>query len=219
MEGVLNAAVRYQALHLPDPRGALHNARQQVTKAWVQHGGWPTSFPKEAMMAHWRYYRDNIGALVDTAYGQHAAHLLHRMTHNHQFELQEAAAIPIKEEQMARNTCPQWILAQQRIHTSLGSGICGQLQLFLPHHTHAILKNHHCNQQGPLVAAYTDIQRHPAGKLDTLPLAGGTMSTLYITLTQMKVMAQCGAHHAPFVSDPQWLARRIFEAYLRTCAT
>ena len=55
MEAVLNAAIGYQALHLPHPLDARRNARQQVTKAWAQHGGWHTSFPKEAMMAHWRY--------------------------------------------------------------------------------------------------------------------------------------------------------------------
>ena len=45
MEAVLNAAIGYQALHLPRPQDALRHARQQVTKAWAQHGGWPTSFP------------------------------------------------------------------------------------------------------------------------------------------------------------------------------
>ena len=52
MEAVLNPASGYQALHLPDLQGAPHHARQQVTKAWAQHGGWPMSFPKEAVMAH-----------------------------------------------------------------------------------------------------------------------------------------------------------------------
>ena len=106
MEAVLNAAIGYQALHLPHPQDTLHHARQQVTKAWAQHGGWPTSFPKEAMMAHWRYYGDNTGALVDMAYAKHAAHLLHRVTHNHQPEVRKAAAICIKEAQMARNSAP-----------------------------------------------------------------------------------------------------------------
>ena len=97
MEAPLNTAIGYQALHLPHPQDALRHARQQVTKAWAQHGGWPTSFPKEAMMAHWRYYGDNTGALVEMAYVKHAAHLLHRPTHNHQPEVREAAAIRIKE--------------------------------------------------------------------------------------------------------------------------
>ena len=118
-------------------------------------------------MAHWRYYGDNTGALVDVAYAKHAAHLLHRVTHNHQPEVREAAAIRIKEAQMARNTCPRWILAQHGVPTSVGTGIWAQLQLLLPHHTHAILTNHHCDQQGPLVATHTDIHRHPAGEVDT----------------------------------------------------
>ena len=219
MEAVLIAAIGYQAVHLPHPQDALHHTQQHVTNAWAQHGGWPTSFSKEAMMAHWRYYGDNTGALVDMAYAKHAAHLLHRVAHNHQPEVREAAAIRIKEAQMARNTCPWWILAQHGVPTSVGTSIWAQLQLLLPHHTHAILRNHHCDQQAPLMATHTDIQGHPAGEVDTLHLVGATITIAYITPTQMKIMAQCDAHHAPFLSAPQWPTRRVFQAYLRACAT
>ena len=126
-EAVLKAAIGYQALHLPHPQDALHHARQQVMKAWAQHGGWPASFPKGAMMAHWRYYGDNTGTLVDMAYAKHAAHLLHRVTHNHQPGVREEAAIRMKEAQMARITCPRWILAQHGVPTSVGAGIWAQL--------------------------------------------------------------------------------------------
>ena len=128
MEAVLNAAIRYQALHLPHPEDALRHLRQQVTKAWAQHGAWPTSFPKEAMMAHWRYYGDNTAALVDTAYAKHAAHLLHRVTHNIQPQVREAAAIRIKGAQTPRNACPRWILAPHGVFTSVGTSIWAQLQ-------------------------------------------------------------------------------------------
>ena len=165
------------------------------------------------------YYGDNTGALIDMAYAKHAAHLQHRATHNHQTEVREAAAIRIKEAQMARNTGPWWILAQHSVPTSVGTGIWAQLQLLLPHQKHAILTNHHCDQQGPLVATHTDIHRRPAGEVDTLRLVGAAITIVYITPTQMRIMAQCDAHHAPFLSDPQWPARRVFQAYLRACAT
>ena len=149
-------------------------------------------------MAHWQYYGDNTGALFDTAYAKRAARRLHRVTHNHQPEVREAAAIHIKEAQMARNTCPRWILAQHGVPTSVGTGIWAQLQLLLPHHKHANLTNHHCDQQGPLVARHIDVHRHLAGEVDTLRLIGATMTILYITPTQMRVMAQCGAHTPRF---------------------
>ena len=101
----------------------------------------------------------------------------------------------------------------------VGTGIWAQLQLLLPHHTHTILTNHHCDQQGPLVATHTDIHRHPAGEVDGLGPGGATITIVYITPTQMRIMAQCDAHHAPFFSDPQWPARYVFQAYLRACAT
>ena len=55
--------------------------------------------------------------------------------------------------------------------------------------------------------------------MDTLRLVGATITIVYITPTKMKIMAQCDAHHAPFLSDPQWPARHVFQAYLRACAT
>ena len=48
---------------------------------------------------------------------------------------------------------------------------------------------HHCDQQGPLVATHTDIQRHLAGEVDTLRLVGATITIVYITPTQMRIMA------------------------------
>ena len=153
------------------------------------------------------------------AYATHAVHLLHRVPHNHQPEVRKAAAIRMKEAQMARNICPWWILAQHGVATPVDTGIWAQLQLFLPQHRHVILTNHHCDQQGPRVATHTDIHRHPAGEVDTLRLVGATITIIYITPTQIKIMAQCNAHHAPLLSDPQWPARRVLQAYLRACAT
>ena len=127
-------------------------------------------------MAHWRYYGDNGGTLVNTAYAKHAAHLLDRVTHNHQPEVREAAAIRIRQAQMARNTCPRWILTQHGVPTSVGTGIWAQLQLLLPHHTHAIPTNHRRDQQGPLVATHKDVQRQPTGEVDTLRLVGATIT-------------------------------------------
>ena len=170
-------------------------------------------------MAHWRYYGDNTGALVDIAYAKHAAHLLHRMTHNHQLEVSEAAAICIQEAQTPCNACPRWIMARHGSPTSVVTAIWTQLQLLLPHHTHAILTNHHCDQQGPLAATYTYIHRHAANRVDTLRLMRVTITIVYISSGQMRVMARCRAHHAPFLFDPQWLAGRICRAYLCTCAT
>ena len=69
------------------------------------------------------------------------------------------------------------------------------------------------------MATHTEVHRHPAGEVDTLRLVRATITIVYISPAQMIVMAQCGAHHAPFLSDPQWAAHRVFQAYLRACAT
>ena len=69
------------------------------------------------------------------------------------------------------------------------------------------------------MATHTDVHRHPAGEVDILRLVGATITIVYITPTQMRVMAECRAHHAAFLFDPQWPARRVFQAFLRACAT
>ena len=69
------------------------------------------------------------------------------------------------------------------------------------------------------MATHTGVHRHAAGEVDTLRLVGATITIVYITPTQMRVMAQCGAQHAPFLSDLQWPARHVFQAYLHACAT
>ena len=94
IEAVLNAAIGYGALHLQHPQRPCATLDSRRRRHWRR--GWPTSLPKEAMMAHCRYYGDNTGALVDMAYAKHAAHLLHGETHNHQPEVCEAAPIRIK---------------------------------------------------------------------------------------------------------------------------
>ena len=66
---------------------------------------------------------------------------------------------------------------------------------------------------------YTDNHRHPAGKVATLRLLRATITIVYITATQMNVMAQCGGHHALFHADPQWPTQLAFQAYVPTCAT
>ena len=50
-------------------------------------------------------------------------------------------------------------------------------------------------------------------------LLGANITIVYITPTQINIMAQCDARHASFPSDPQWPARRVLQAYLHPCAT
>ena len=209
MEVVLNAAIGYQALHLPHPKDALHDAQQQVTKVWAQHGGAPGPFPKEIVMAHWRYYRGNTGALVDTACAKHAAHLLYRVTHSHQPEVREAATICIMAQRLPLVHTGTARYPYFRVHQHLGPATTTSTA---PHTRHP--------DEPPLRSAgATCVHRHPAGELDTLRLMGATSTIVHITPTQMRVMAQSGAYHAPFLSDRQWPASRVFQANLRACAT
>ena len=218
LTGVLNASIGFQALHLTHPTTALQPATRAVTKAWAAHGGWPTSIPTRAIRAVWPHYGDAIGDEVKAAYTRHTALLLHRMTHNHSPEVREVTAIRLQAAQRARNTCPRWVLHQTGMPTNMNTRLWNHLQLLLPSPHHAILTNHTCPEEGPLAVLYGDLHHHPKGTIHTIDLVGASITVVYVTLAQMRVLHHSGAHHTPFLQLPEWPQYRLFHQYLTQTA-
>ena len=218
LTGVLNASIGFQALHLTHPTTALQPATRAVTKAWAAHGGWPTSIPTRAIRAAWPHYGDAIGDEVKAAYTRHTALLLHRMTHNHSPEVREVTAIRLQAAQRARNTCPRWVLHQTGMPTNMNTRLWNHLQLLLPSPHHAILTNHTCPEKGPLAVLCGDLHHHPKGTIHTIDLVGASITVVYVTLAQMRVLHHSGAHHTPFLQLPEWPQYRLFHHYLTQTA-
>ena len=208
----------FQALHLTHPTTALQPATRAVTKAWAAHGGWPTSIPTRAIRAAWPHYGDAIGDEVKAAYTRHTALLLHRMTHNHSPEVREFTAIRLQAAQRARNTCPRWVLHQTGMPTNMNTRLWNHLQLLLPSPHHAILTNHTCPEKGPLAVLCGDLHHHPKGTIHTIDLVGASITVVYVTLAQMRVLHHSGAHHTPFLQLPEWPQYRLFHQYLTQTA-
>ena len=202
LTGVLNASIGSQALHLTHPTNALPPATRAVTKAWAAHGGWPTSIPSRAIRAAWPHYGDTIGDEVKAAYTRHTALLLHRMTHNHSQEVREVATIRLKAAQRARNTCPRWILHQTGMPTDINTRLWNHLQLLVPSPHHARLTNHTCPEEGPLAVLCGDLDHHPKGTIHTIDLVRASITVVYVTLSQMRVLHHSGAHHTPSYNFP-----------------
>ena len=215
---VLNASIGFQALHLTHPTTALQPATRAVTKAWAAHGGWPTSIPTRAIRAALPHYGDAIRDEVKAAYTRHTALLLHRMTHNHSPEVRESATIRLEAAQRARNTCPRWILHQTGMPSDMNTRLWNPLQLLLPFQHHAILTNHTCPEEGPLAVLCGDLHHHPKGTIHTIDLVGASITVIYVTLSQMRVLHHSGAHHNPFLKLPEWPKYRLFRRYLTQTA-
>ena len=218
LSGVLNASISLQALQLMHPTTALEAATHAVTKAWAAHGGWPTSIPSRAIRAAWPHYGDAIGNEVKAAYTRHTALLLHRMTHNHSLEVREVATICLQAAQRARNTCPRWILHQTGMPTNMNTRLWNHLQLFLPSPHHAIFTKNTCPESGPLAVLCGDLHHHPKGTINTIDLVGASVTVVYVTLPQMRVLHHSGAHHTPFLQLPKWPQYRLFHQYLTQTA-
>ena len=197
LTGVLNASIGFQALHLTHPTTALELATSAVNKAWEAHGGWPTSIPTRAIQGAWFHYGDVIRDELKAAYTRHTALLLHRMTHNHSPEVREVGTIRLQAAQRARNTCPRWILHQTGMPTTMNTRLWNHLQLLLPSRHHAILTNHTCPEEGPLAVLCRDLHHHPEGTINTIDFDGASITVVYVTLSQMRVLHHSRAHHTP----------------------
>ena len=85
-----------------------------------------------------------------------------------------------------------------------------------PHH--AILTNHTCPEKGPLAVLCGDLHHHPKGTIYTIDLVGASITVVYVTLAQMRVLHHSGAHHTPFLQLPEWPQYRLFHQYLTQTA-
>ena len=136
------------------------------------------------------------------------------MTHDHSPEVREVAAIRLQAAQRARITCHCWILHQTGMPTDMKTRLWNHLQLLLPSQHHAILTNHTCPEEEPLAVLCRDLHHHPMGIIHTTDFVGASITVVYVTLSQMRVLHHTGAHHTPFPQLPEWPKYRLLRQYL-----
>ena len=218
LQVVLNAAIRFQALHLTHPEHMLQRAVTTVRRAWAIDGHRSTSLPPEVRAASAPYYGDDTNHLVHSAYTAHTATHLHCLIHSEEPEVREVFTLTLREAQHHRNTCPQYILHQRRPITTVRTRICNRLELPLPHHRHVIQTNRRGKEAGPIAVLHTNVGGGPIG--DTIPLdqVGTTLHLLRVTPNQMPAFQRGGTHHVPFLQHPRWPNKSLLENHLRQAA-
>ena len=102
--------------------------------------------------------------------------------------------------------------------TKINTCLWNNLQFLLPFPHHAILTNHTCPQEGPTAVLCGDIQHHPKGTINTIDLVGASITVVYATLPQMRVLHRSGAHHTPFLQLTKLPEYRLFHQYLTQTA-
>ena len=140
------------------------------------------------------------------------------MTHKHSPEVRKVAKISLQAAQQARNTCPRWILHQTGMPTDMNTRLWNHLHLLLPSPHHAILTNHTYPEKGPLAVMCRDLHHHPKGTIDTIDLVGASITSVYVTVPQMRVLHRSGAHHTPFLQLPERPQYRLSRQYLTQTA-
>ena len=218
LQAVLNAAIGFQPLHLTQPQHMLQEASNTVCRVWTIHSHMPTSFPGLVRRAMAPYYGDNTDHLVEEAYTAHTAAHLHRFAHNHQPEVRETLTILLRDTQRSRNTCPQYVLQQEGMPTSICTRFWNHFQLLLPDHNHAILTNHGCRESGTIAILNTDVGGGPCGESTILTMVGVNIHTVRVSQAQMNAVQQAGTQHVPFLQHPEWPHKAVLEAHLRQAA-
>ena len=185
LQAVLNAAIRFQALHLTPPKHMLKGAVTTVRRAWAIDGHRPTSLTAEVQAASALFYGDGTDHLVQSAYTGHTATHIHYLIHNQEPEVREVFTLTVQEAQHHRNRCPQYILHKRGLSTTVGTHIWNHLQLLLLHHRHVIQTNHRCKQAGPIAVLHTDMGGGPTGEATSLDQVGTTLHLVRVTANQM----------------------------------
>ena len=83
-----------------------------------------------------------------------------------------------------------------------------------PHGKASILTNHTCPEEGPLAVLCGDPHHHPKGTINTIDLVRASVTVVYVTLPQMRVLHHSGAHHTPFLQLPEWPQYSLFHQYV-----
>ena len=79
-----------------------------------------------------------------------------------------------------------------------------------PRHTHQPHVPRGRATSGPL----RNLHHPPKGTIHTIDLVGASITVVYVTLPQMRVLHHSRAHHTPFLQLPEWPQYRLFHQYL-----
>ena len=123
LQALLNAAIRFRVLHLTHPKHMLRRALTTVQHAWAIVSHPPTSLPVKVCEASALYYGDGTDHMVQNSYTAHAKAHVHHLMHNQELEVREVFTLTLREAQHQRNTCPQYILHQQGLPTTVGTRV------------------------------------------------------------------------------------------------
>ena len=215
LQAVLNAAIGFQALHLTHLKQRLQLAVTTVQRVWAIHDHRLTSLPAEVREASELYYGDSTDHLVHNGHTAHTAAHLPRLPHNHKPGVREVFTLTLREGQHGPNACPQYILDQQGLPTTIGTQVWRQPQLLLPHQRHVIRPNHRCRKTGPMAFFYTDVGGGPTRNSTILEQVGTTLHLVRVTTSQMRFLQRGRTHHIPFLQHPDWPNKSLIGNHLQ----
>ena len=98
--------------------------------------------------------------------------------------------------------------------TNTNTRLWNHLQVSDPSPHHAMLTDQKCKEEGRLVVLCGDLHHRLKGTIYPIALVGASITVVYVTLTQMRVLHHSGTHHTPFLQLPEGLQYRLFHRYL-----
>ena len=216
LRAVLNAAMRYQGMHLPYWRGQLDEVEGEVRRLIRGYEGIPTQVPWCVLPSPTAYYGEGMPTAGE-AYRAPTARTLSRMCHNQDEVVRRVCYHAVAEVQKVENMCPRYVWHQRRrLAAGRKERMWRALQAVLPGEEHMLATNRTCGRQGPILVLDTDFGGAAHGTVRWIRKEGVSMQVLHVRRKDMKEYKKAGLHHAEFYRDTRvvewgvyrWMMRR-----------
>ena len=215
LRAVLNAAIGYQGMHLPNWRGQLEEVEGEVRRLIRGYEGIPTEVPWFVMQTLTAYYGEGM-PMAGEAYRAHTARTLSRMCHNQEEVVRRVCHQSIAEVQKEENMCPRYVCHRRR-RLAAGRKECmwRVLQAVLPGEEHMLATNRTCCRRGPILVLDTDFRGAAHGTVRWVRKEGVSMEVLHVRRKDMKEYKKAGLHHTEFYRDSRIVEWGVYKGMMR----
>ena len=215
LRALLNAAVGYQAMHLPYWIEQLEEVEREVRRLIRGYEGIPTEVPWCVLRSPTAYYGEGMPTAGE-AYRAHTARTLSRMCHNQEEVVRRVCYHAVAEVQKEENMCPRYVWHRRR---RLAAG--KKERMWRPYRRCCRGKSTCWQPTGRAVGEdqswfWTGTSGGAAhGTVRWIRKEGVSIEVLHVRRKDMKEYKMAGLHHAEFYRDTRQVEWGVYRWMMR----
>ena len=212
---VLDAALRYQGMHLPYWRGQLEEVEREVRMLTRGYEGITTEVLRYLLRSPMAYYREEMPTAGE-AYRAHTARALNRMCHTQEEVVRRVFYQSVAEVQKEENMCPRFVW-YRRMHLMAGERerMRPVLQALLPAEEHVLVTNRRCRRGSPILVLDTDFGGAAHGTVRRVKKEGMTIVVMHVHKKDTQEYQRAGLHNAEVLRDRGNVEQGVYKLIMR----